>query len=123
MLHGPCGPQNPKSTCMENKRCTKYFPKKFSDITIIDSDGYPVYRRRDNGVFVQKGKSFLDSRFVVPYNRTLLLKYNAHINVEYCNQSDQSNISSSMSTKVMIELQQLSMVLVIPTLIMILLMK
>lgn len=87
MLHGPCGPQNPNSTCMQNDKCTKYFPKKFNDETSIDLDGYPVYRRRDSGVFVQKGESFLDNRFVVPYNRSLLLKYNAHINVEWCNQS------------------------------------
>jgi hypothetical protein len=54
---------------------------------MIDSDGYPVYRRQDNGVAIPKGKSFADNRFVVPYNRHLLLKYNAHINVEWCNQS------------------------------------
>ncbi|GAU47161.1 hypothetical protein TSUD_287440 [Trifolium subterraneum] len=50
-------------------------------------DGYPVYRRRDNGVSIRKGEAFIDNRFVVPYNRQLLLKYNADINVEWCNQS------------------------------------
>jgi len=87
MIHGPCGPQNTNSPSMLNKKCTKYFPKKFVDNTVIDSDGYPVYRRRDNGVFIKKGESFVDNRWVVPYNRKLLLKYNAHINVEWCNQS------------------------------------
>ncbi|XP_024636211.2 uncharacterized protein [Medicago truncatula] len=88
MIHGPCGPQNTKSPCMLNKKfCTKHFPKKYTDSTVIDSDGYPVYRRRNNGVFIQKGESFVDNRYVVPYNRLLLLKYNAHINVEWCNQS------------------------------------
>ena len=72
---------------MLNKKCTKYFPKKFVDNTNIDSEGYPVYRRRDNGIFVKKGESFVDNRYVVPYNRQLLLKYNAHINVEWCNKS------------------------------------
>ncbi|GAU47014.1 hypothetical protein TSUD_403240 [Trifolium subterraneum] len=87
MIHGPCGDQNNKSPCMQKGRCVKYFPKKFVSNTNIDADDYPVYRRRDNGVFIQKGEHFADNRFVVPYNRHLLLKYNAHINVEWCNQS------------------------------------
>lgn len=87
MIHGPCGDQNRKSPCMQNGKCTKYFPKRFVDNTIIDADGYPVYRRRDNGVFIRKGESLVDNKFVVPYNRHLLLKYNSHINVEWCNQS------------------------------------
>ncbi|XP_045821940.1 uncharacterized protein LOC123914810 [Trifolium pratense] len=87
MIHDPCGEQNKKSPCMQKGRCAKYFPKKFAGNTVIDSEGYPVYRRRDNGVYVQKGECFADNRFVVPYNKKLLLKYNAHINVEWCNQS------------------------------------
>lgn len=87
MIHGPCGPQNDGLPCMLNRKCTKYFPKKFVDQTVIDSEGYPVYRRRDNSVFVKKGEAFADNRYVVPYNRHLLLKYNAHINVEWGSQS------------------------------------
>lgn len=87
MIHGPCGSQNPKSPCMRNGKCTKYFPKKIVDKTALDPDGYPLYRRRDTGVYVKKGESFLDNRYVVSYNKTLLLKYNSHINVEWCNQA------------------------------------
>lgn len=82
MVHGPYGPSHPMSPCMKNDKCTKYFPKKFASETTVDKDGYPIYMRRDNGVFYQKGEFTVDNRFVVPYNRTLLLKYNAHINVE-----------------------------------------
>ena len=38
MVHGPCGVANPKSPCMNNGRCTKHFPKKFLDHTIIDDE-------------------------------------------------------------------------------------
>lgn len=71
---------------MQKGKCTKHFPKKFVDSTTIDSEGYLVYKRRDNGAFIQKHDSFVHNRFVVPYNKKLLLN-NAHINVEWCNQS------------------------------------
>lgn len=65
----------------------KYFPKKFCENTSIDVDGYPIYRRRDNGVNIKRSKSFVDNRFVESYKKYLLLKFNAHINVERCNQT------------------------------------
>ncbi|GKA45067.1 ATP-dependent DNA helicase PIF1-like protein [Tanacetum coccineum] len=63
MLHGPCAE------------------------TMIDEERYAIYHRRDNKVYAVKGKFTYDNKYVVPYNRYLLLKYQAHINVEWCNRS------------------------------------
>ncbi|XP_062089097.1 uncharacterized protein LOC133795659 [Humulus lupulus] len=87
MIHGPCGKLNPNSPCMMQGKCTKYFPKKFKDQTIVDADGFPVYKRRNTGIHVEKKNVFLDNRYVVPYNRNFIVKYDAHINVEVCNYS------------------------------------
>ncbi|KAF7814740.1 uncharacterized protein G2W53_028709 [Senna tora] len=87
MIHGPCGSERKSSPCMVNNKCSKHFPKKFTDRTLFDQDGYAKYCHRDNGHKVIKNGIELDNRFVVPYNRTLLLHYQAHINVEFCNQS------------------------------------
>ncbi|CAI0560832.1 unnamed protein product [Linum tenue] len=86
MLHGPCGDDKPTNVCMKDGRCSKYFPKLFNSETTTDQFGYTVYRRRDSGITASKGSVELDNRFVVPYNRNLLVLFQAHINVEVCHQ-------------------------------------
>ncbi|XP_065680665.1 uncharacterized protein LOC101240834 [Hydra vulgaris] len=84
MIHGPCGILNPNSSCMKDGICTKKFPKEFNPHTDATFNGYPHYRRLDNGrVVVIKGNQ-VDNRWVVPYNPWLSKKYQAHINVEAC---------------------------------------
>ncbi|XP_072060321.1 uncharacterized protein [Arachis hypogaea] len=87
MMHGPCGIANKNSPCMENGVCTRHFPKKFVEFTTIDQNGYPLYRRRNDGHTIEVSGIHLDNRYVVPHNKFLLMKYGAHINVEWCNQS------------------------------------
>ncbi|CAF4798859.1 unnamed protein product, partial [Rotaria sp. Silwood2] len=62
----------------------KEFQKEFQNDTLPNKDGYPRYRRRDNGVTMTIGKYEVDNRWIVPYNPYLIMKYNAHINVEIC---------------------------------------
>ncbi|XP_021979607.2 uncharacterized protein LOC110875709 [Helianthus annuus] len=87
MIHGPYGNANLNCPCMVDKRCSKNFPKKFTPHITIDSSGFPVYRRRDSGHTVIKSGVRLDNRSDVPYNKRLLKRYQAHINVEWCNQA------------------------------------
>ncbi|XP_021986748.1 uncharacterized protein LOC110883253 [Helianthus annuus] len=87
MIHGPCGVAKTNCPCMVDGKCSKKFPKKFCEKISLDSNRYPVYRRADSGVFVEKSGIQLDNRSVVPYSKTLLRRYQAHINVEWCNQA------------------------------------
>ena len=57
--------------------------KKYNSETTIDEEGFQVYKRRENGKQIKKGKATLDNRFVVSYNRDLLVKFQALINVEW----------------------------------------
>ncbi|KAF8771706.1 hypothetical protein HNY73_019086 [Argiope bruennichi] len=93
MIHGPCGAFNMTSPCMENGKCKKNFPKPYTNDTITDIDGYPMYRRRntDNGghTFTMRLPNFtnqveFDNQWVVPYSPLLSKTYEAHINVELC---------------------------------------
>ncbi|XP_026410222.1 uncharacterized protein LOC113305391 [Papaver somniferum] len=58
MVHGSCGERNPEAPCMRKGKCTKNYPKKYNDTTCLDSGGYPVYLRRDDGreVIVRNGR-------------------------------------------------------------------
>ncbi|XP_072400392.1 uncharacterized protein [Diabrotica undecimpunctata] len=89
MIHGPCGTLHRSSPCMAHGKCTKNFPKDFTNDTIKNTDGYPIYRRRspDNGgyLFIKNiSNTDIDNRWVVPYSPLLSKTYNAHINVEFC---------------------------------------
>ena len=90
MIHGPCGAENPNCPCMDSGRCTKNFPKEFCKQTIVDQDNnYATYRRRapEHGgrqIVCPKTKRIIDNRYVVPYSPFLCLRYDCHINVEFC---------------------------------------
>ena len=84
MIHGPCGHLNERSPCMKDGQCSKNFPKQFSEETVMNVNGYPLYARTDNGRTVRVRNIDLDNRWVVPYNPYLSKKYSAHINVEAC---------------------------------------
>lgn len=85
MLHGPCGTANPNCPCMVNGICSKNFPKTFHQETHLphNGHGYPEYRRPNDGPTIDKNGFVFDSRWVVPYNPWVLLKYKCHINVEF----------------------------------------
>ena len=84
MIHGPCGVLNQHSPCMQDGQCSKEFPKEFQLETVANRDGYPRYRRPDNGLTINVNNWEIDNRWIVPYNPYLLTKFNAHINVEIC---------------------------------------
>ncbi|XP_029347974.1 uncharacterized protein LOC103309041, partial [Acyrthosiphon pisum] len=85
MIHGPCGTVNPQCPCMVNNSCSKEFPKAYAEETVYIADGgYPKYRRPNDGrVVLVRGRE-VGNECVVPYNPYLLVKYDAHINVEIC---------------------------------------
>jgi len=72
---------------MNNEKCSRYYPKKFQQQTIIEQDGFTTYKRIEYGQTSIKGGVSIDNHSVIPYHPRLLLRYQAHINIEWCNQS------------------------------------
>ncbi|GJT34990.1 hypothetical protein Tco_0925409 [Tanacetum coccineum] len=87
MMHGPCGPHNMSSTCMKKKVFSKKFLKDYTEKTYINENGYAIYKRPDNNRTIVKNGIHLDNRYVVPHNPLLMKKFQAHINIEWCNQN------------------------------------
>src|SRR5687767_14462566 len=121
MMHGLCGALNPAAPCMKDGVCQNHYPKSFCDETQEDNNGYPVYRRHDNSHVINTRDKFLDNRWVVPHNVSLVTKYNAHINVEICNSilaikylykyvykgHDQATITLSHNTQTLAETEKI----------------
>ncbi|XP_074326961.1 uncharacterized protein LOC141664901 [Apium graveolens] len=87
MIHGPCGTDCVNSPCMVKGRCIKHFPKRYNSHTYFDDCGFPIYKRRKTGITVKKKGIDLDNRYVVPYNRDLLIRFQCHTILEICNSS------------------------------------
>ncbi len=85
MMHAPCGATFPNASCMEEGKCKKQYPRKFQSKTVMDVNGYPIYRRRDTRHTLLVHGIELDNCWRVPHNVYLSTKYDAHINVEVCN--------------------------------------
>ena len=68
MVHGPCGILRPASPCMKEGKCSRFYPKKFQPTTLIDGDGYLVYRRRNTGRTITKNGIIIENRCIVERN-------------------------------------------------------
>ncbi|XP_046391588.1 uncharacterized protein LOC124159723 [Ischnura elegans] len=88
MVHGPCGSDyRTEFPCWDADKgyCTKFYPKPACQTTHVDDRGFVQYRRdyRNEGVIkTRQGDLAVHDGWVVPYNPALLLKYEAHINLE-----------------------------------------
>jgi hypothetical protein len=69
---------------MVNDVCKKRYPRAFSEETTQGEDGYPVYRRQNDGRMFRKiPDGFVyNNWWVVPHNPYFAKMFNAHINVE-----------------------------------------
>jgi len=92
MIHRPCGELNSSASCMQDRVCSKKYPRPFNTTTTISDGGYPTYRRRDNGWTFQMKSPITGSnemieignQWVVPYNPMLMLMLECHANLESC---------------------------------------
>ena len=64
---------NRKSSSIENKKCNKQYPWNVVGVTCANSNGYPLYRKRDDGrTFIKRIYHHIDNRWIVLYNLYLV---------------------------------------------------
>jgi len=77
MIHDPC------VLCLTDGKCSKCHPKRFCNQTAFDEHGFAqCQRRRTPPQAVANGQE-IDNQWLVPYNRDLCIKYDAHISVKH----------------------------------------
>lgn len=84
MVHGPmCGEITPTARCRQKdpNNCKHRFPKDPQAATVICSNQFPLYRRRQLFSAIIKGHRISDE-WVAPHNALLLLRYRCHVNIE-----------------------------------------
>ena len=71
--------------CLNDEgKCKSYFPKPYSDQTIILENGITRYKRRFQPGVVLPNGAVATNQQIVPYNPYFLMRYNCHINFEWC---------------------------------------
>jgi hypothetical protein len=87
MVHLPCNLKFSKCPKKKDGKCAKGYPKEFQNNTQFGKNSYPLYKRR-KGIIATKyygsNSVLIDNRNIVPHNSYLLIKFNAHINLEIC---------------------------------------
>jgi hypothetical protein len=64
MIHGTCGNGfNDKAASMENKKCTKEYPKAFCNKTVFNVNGFPFYCENKRIITLPNGKE-VDNRWL-----------------------------------------------------------
>ena len=78
--------------CLDEKgKCTRHFPKPYSEETIVLDNKITKYKRRrseEGANAVIKNGKVVDNRRVIPYPPYLLPKYKCHLNIEWCSSVD-----------------------------------
>ncbi|RUS16258.1 LOW QUALITY PROTEIN: hypothetical protein BC937DRAFT_91431 [Endogone sp. FLAS-F59071] len=82
MIYGPCRPIKPNAQCMKNGKCSKHYPQTFSETTVIDQNGYSIYRYHNNSQTFVKNSFEYNNIWIIPYNPYLSAKYGIYINIE-----------------------------------------
>lgn len=91
MVHGLCGNTNLNTpSCVNDNKFLKKYPKEFQDETFRNTNGYPLYRRRNNDVKMEifwlndTVKYTINNRWIVLYNQHLSNRNKTYIIVEIC---------------------------------------
>ncbi|GAA0175867.1 hypothetical protein LIER_28963 [Lithospermum erythrorhizon] len=69
---------------MKEGKYKNHYPKSFAEYTSHGKGSYPIYQRRDNQRIAKVRGHMLDNRWEIPYNPTLLVQFDCHMNVEIC---------------------------------------